>query len=106
MEQTSVFSIVVVQYRYSKVVIHRYLLRDWANWLVSILLFSGRELFLADASLFIDDAEAYEIYNRQEGRDQADKQEVVIFSFCYMSNASVFILRESRILVRLSYWLR
>ncbi|KAF3321922.1 zinc finger CCCH domain-containing protein 11 [Carex littledalei] len=58
MERTLVFSMVVVQYRYSKVVIH-----------------SGRELFLADASLFIDDAEAYEIYNRQEGRDQADGQE-------------------------------
>lgn len=82
MKRTLVFSMVVVQYRYSKVVIHRYLLHGWANWLVSILLFSGRELFLADASLFIDDAEAYEIYDRQEGRDQADGQEVVIFSLC------------------------
>lgn len=79
MEQTLVFSMVVVQYRYSKVVIHRHLLHGWANWLVSILLFSGRELFLADASVFIDDVEAYEIYNRQEGRGQADGQEVVIF---------------------------
>ncbi|XP_078179984.1 zinc finger C-x8-C-x5-C-x3-H type family protein [Carex rostrata] len=36
---------------------------------------SGRELFLADASVFIDDVEAYEIYDRQEGRGQADGQE-------------------------------
>lgn len=28
--------------------------------------FSGRELFLSDASLFVDDAEAYEKYQREE----------------------------------------
>ncbi|KAJ0650771.1 putative ZC3H15/TMA46 family protein [Helianthus annuus] len=27
---------------------------------------SGRELFLSDASVFVDDAEAYEKYNREE----------------------------------------
>nr|XP_043612858.1 zinc finger CCCH domain-containing protein 11-like [Erigeron canadensis] len=30
---------------------------------------SGRELFLSDASLFVDDAEAYEKYNREEEPD-------------------------------------
>lgn len=51
------------------------------------ILFSGRELFLSDASLFIDDAEAYDNYDRQEERDQADEKEVVIFSICCLSNA-------------------
>ncbi|KAJ1686573.1 hypothetical protein LUZ63_017963 [Rhynchospora breviuscula] len=36
---------------------------------------SGRELFLSDASLFVDDAEAYEKYDRQEEKDRADEQE-------------------------------
>ncbi|KAI4382868.1 hypothetical protein MLD38_008773 [Melastoma candidum] len=34
---------------------------------------SGRELFLSDASLFIDDAEAYEKYNREEQTEDADE---------------------------------
>ncbi|KAF5777945.1 putative transcription factor C3H family [Helianthus annuus] len=35
---------------------------------------SGRELFLSDASVFVDDAEAYEKYNREEEPDNtADK---------------------------------
>ncbi|CAL4962906.1 unnamed protein product [Urochloa decumbens] len=29
---------------------------------------SGRELFMADASVFVDDAEAYEVYERERGR--------------------------------------
>jgi hypothetical protein len=52
----------------------------------SKLVFSGRELFLSDASLFIDDIEAYENYDRQE-REQANEQEVTILSFCCLSNA-------------------
>lgn len=32
---------------------------------------SGRELFLSDASLFVDDAEAYEKYNREDEEDRA-----------------------------------
>lgn len=36
-----------------------------SNMLVYIL-FSGRELFLSDSSLFVDDAEAYEKYLREE----------------------------------------
>lgn len=43
------------------------------------LYFSGRELFLADASVFVDDAEAYEKYQRQEPEAAEEK---VIFSFC------------------------
>ncbi|CAN6471013.1 unnamed protein product [Victoria cruziana] len=31
---------------------------------------SGRELFLADASIFVDDAEAYEMYQREEYPDE------------------------------------
>lgn len=35
-----------------------------------MLPFSGRELFLADASIFVDDAEAYEMYQREEYPDE------------------------------------
>lgn len=31
-----------------------------------LLVSSGRELFMADASVFVDDAEAYEVYEREE----------------------------------------
>lgn len=33
--------------------------------------FSGRELFLSDASVFVDDAEAYEKYQRDEEPEDA-----------------------------------
>jgi heme/copper-type cytochrome/quinol oxidase subunit 3 len=59
---------------------------------VSKLVFSGRELFLSDASLFVDDAEAYDNYDRQEERDQTNEQEVVIFSFLLFVKCFVFIL--------------
>ncbi|XP_062092820.1 zinc finger CCCH domain-containing protein 21 [Humulus lupulus] len=36
---------------------------------------SGRELFLSDASLFVDDAEAYEKYNREEPNDDEEKDD-------------------------------
>lgn len=35
---------------------------------------SGRELFLADASLFVDDAEAYEKYQREEKAEAAEEK--------------------------------
>ncbi|XP_024991342.1 zinc finger CCCH domain-containing protein 11-like [Cynara cardunculus var. scolymus] len=35
---------------------------------------SGRELFLADASLFVDDAEAYEKYHREEEPDNSTQK--------------------------------
>ncbi|XP_059666141.1 zinc finger CCCH domain-containing protein 11-like [Cornus florida] len=35
---------------------------------------SGRELFLSDSSLFVDDAEAYEKYNREEEPDVAEQK--------------------------------
>ncbi|PWA51544.1 zinc finger C-x8-C-x5-C-x3-H type family protein [Artemisia annua] len=34
----------------------------------------GRELFLADASLFVDDAEAYEKYHREEEPDNSNQK--------------------------------
>nr|XP_043616488.1 zinc finger CCCH domain-containing protein 11-like [Erigeron canadensis] len=34
---------------------------------------SGRELFLSDASVFVDDAEAYEKYNREEADNNVNK---------------------------------
>lgn len=41
--------------------------------------FSGRELFLMDASLFVDDAEAYERYQRQE--EPESSEQTVIYEF-------------------------
>lgn len=35
---------------------------------------SGRELFLSDASVFVDDAEAYEEYKREERSDAPEKK--------------------------------
>ncbi|XP_059463266.1 zinc finger CCCH domain-containing protein 11-like [Corylus avellana] len=35
---------------------------------------SGRELFLSDSSLFVDDAEAYEKYQRESGSDVTEKK--------------------------------
>lgn len=36
--------------------------------------FSGRELFLSDASVFVDDEEAYEKYQREEEPDGTEQQ--------------------------------
>jgi hypothetical protein len=37
-----------------------------------MLIYSGRELFLADASLFVDDEEAYDSYVREDGPDEVE----------------------------------
>jgi hypothetical protein len=43
---------------------------------------SGRELFLADASLFVDDAEAYEKYQREEKAEAAEEKVILLlFNF-------------------------
>ena len=43
---------------------------------------SGRELFLADASLFVDDAEAYEKYQREEQLVAAEEKVILLlFNF-------------------------
>jgi TATA-binding protein-associated factor Taf7 len=34
--------------------------------IVFAIVSSGRELFMADSSVFVDDAEAYDVYERQE----------------------------------------
>ena len=39
---------------------------------------SGRELFLSDASLFVDDAEAYDQYQREEEPD-VPEQKVLLY---------------------------
>lgn len=38
------------------------------------LHFSGRELFLSDSSLFVDDAKAYEKYQRESGSDITEQK--------------------------------
>ena len=45
------------------------------NVTVLVPVFSGRELFMADASVFIDDAEAYEVYERRV-ESQASQEQV------------------------------
>lgn len=42
--------------------------------------FSGRELFLLDSSVFVDDVEAYEKYQREEESDASEQK--VISQFC------------------------
>jgi hypothetical protein len=41
---------------------------------------SGRELFMADSSVFVDDAEAYDVYERQE--ESEANEEPVNFHSC------------------------
>lgn len=43
-------------------------------------IYSGRELFLSDASLFVDDAEAYDI-DRYQREPEADVTEQVVGLF-------------------------
>lgn len=45
-----------------------------------LLVSSGRELFMADASVFVDDAEAYEVYEREE-EPEANEESVNLPSF-------------------------
>ncbi|KAE8704584.1 hypothetical protein F3Y22_tig00110450pilonHSYRG00818 [Hibiscus syriacus] len=42
---------------------------------------SGRELFLSDASLFVDDAEAYEKYQREEESDAPENKVLFCLAF-------------------------
>lgn len=44
------------------------------NLLYFPIHFSGRELFLSDASVFVDDAEAYEKYQREEEPDGTEQK--------------------------------
>lgn len=47
---------------------------------MAALVSSGRELFMADASVFVDDAEAYEVYEREE-ESEAKEESVNLPSF-------------------------
>lgn len=59
---------------------------------------SGRELFLADASLFVDDAEAFDSYTREEepeiGEASSSTQQVVMspYVFCFIAWKNSFLL--------------
>jgi hypothetical protein len=44
------------------------------NVIVLAFVSSGRELFMADASVFIDDAEAYEVYERCDESQASEEQ--------------------------------
>jgi hypothetical protein len=44
------------------------------NVIVLAFVSSGRELFMADASVFIDDAEAYEVYERRDESQASEEQ--------------------------------
>lgn len=58
-----------------------------------VLSFSGRELFLSDASLFVDDAEAYEKYQREEsdGEEKVRSPFSIHFVFCCVISKSNII---------------
>lgn len=45
---------------------------------------SGRELFLADASLFVDDAEAYDKYQREDEPEAEQKVAAPHFTFSFL----------------------
>ncbi|KAL6011128.1 hypothetical protein ACLOJK_001572 [Asimina triloba] len=57
---------------------------------------SGRELFLSDASLFVDDAEAYEKYNREEESNANEEKVQSILISVYFSDACAAIPQLSR----------
>ncbi|EOY18500.1 Zinc finger C-x8-C-x5-C-x3-H type family protein isoform 3 [Theobroma cacao] len=60
------------------------------HWNVIIYLFiyfSGRELFLSDASLFVDDAEAYEEYQREEPEVAEQKVILLLLIFSIIDNS-------------------
>lgn len=48
--------------------------------IVFAIVSSGRELFMADSSVFVDDAEAYDVYERQE--ESEANEEPVNFHSC------------------------
>lgn len=53
-----------------------------ANHVISTFFGSGRELFLSNASLFVDDAEAYDKYQREpESNDDEQKVSFLCLSF-------------------------
>lgn len=51
-----------------------------SNLIYLFVNFSGRELFLSDASLFVDDAEAYEAYHREEEPQGTEQKVILILS--------------------------
>lgn len=66
------------------------MLGDWNLRILDVLWNSGRELFLSDASLFVDDVEAIDVYDREDEepasvQTSAPSQEVVILnpSICW-----------------------
>ena len=57
------------------------------NLLFFVLCCSGRELFMSDASVFVDDAEAYEKYQREEESDDPENKVLFILA------SSIFSLK-------------
>ena len=57
--------------------------------------FSGRELFLSDSSLFVDDAEAYEKYQREAEPDATEQKVIMLVVFTCRIYLHIFELAGS-----------
>lgn len=69
-----------------------------------LFVFSGRELFLSDASLFVDDAEAYDIYEREEEPDAAEERVIspILLTFClFKLEKQLILLTKERMKYRI-----
>lgn len=51
---------------------------------VFVFLYSGRELFLSDSSLFVDDAEVYDKYQRED-ESNATEEKVSMFPYMHVA---------------------
>ena len=58
----------------------------------NVYICSGRELFLSDASVFVDDAEAYDKYNREEESDYNRNKVVSTIVFFIHKQLKVVLL--------------
>jgi len=66
---------------------------------IRVLVSSGRELFMVDASVFVDDAEAYEVYEREE-ESEANEESVNVPSLADICSLSSRRGQRNNMLVR------
>lgn len=58
---------------------------------IFVFMYSGRELFLSDSSLFVDDAEAYDRYQR-EYESNATEEKVSMFPYRHVALTAWYFL--------------
>lgn len=79
-------------------------------WLLSteasiFFLYSGRELFLSDSSWFVDDAEAYDKYQREEESDASEGKINILFFLPYLFCLSAWRLHGLIVVHEVSWFL-